>query len=161
MDSGTAITGLVLVVISIVPIFVLNGKRSKKGRGMLQSITKVASEHNCKITEHEFCGDYTIGMDKTNGYVFFVKESNAKADVQFVNLAQVRTSKIENTSRIVTNNKQNNKITERLRLNLLLKEKDKSTIVWEFYNAEENPQLNGELQSIEKWQNTINNYLNG
>lgn len=161
MDSGTAITGLVLVAISVVPIIILNGKRNKKGRGMLQLMKKVANENNCKITEHEFCGDYSIGMDKTNGYVFFVKESKENAGVQYINLAQVKTCKIDNTGRIVTYNKQNNKIVERLNLNFLPKEKGKAIVGWEFYNAEENPQINGELQSIEKWQNTINNYLKG
>lgn len=159
MDSGTAITGLVLLAISVVPIFVINRKRAKRGRGMLQLMTKAANEHNCKITEHEFCGDYSVGMDKTNGYVFFIKESKEKADVQYINLAQVKSCKMDNTGRIVTYNKQNNKIVERLCLHFIPKEKDKPAIGWEFYNAEEKPQLSGELQSIEKWQNTINDYL--
>lgn len=161
MDSGTAIVGLVLVAISVVPIIILNRRRAKKGQGMLQLLTNVASEHNCKISEHEFCGDYCVGMDKTNGFVFFAKEKDGPDDVKHINLALVKTCKVNNTGRIVTYKKQNTKIIERLCLDFYPKEKDKPGVAWEFYNAEENPQLNGELQSVEKWEHEINRYLKG
>ncbi|MCK3683445.1 hypothetical protein [Maribellus sp. YY47] len=161
MDSGTVIVGLVLVAICVLPIVILNGRRAKKGRGMLQLITKVANEHNCNISEHEFCSEYCIGMDKTNGFVFFAKEKDGTSEVRHIDLAPVKTCKINNTGRIVTYKNQNNKIIERLSLDFYPKEKDKGVVTWEFYNVEENLQLNGELQSVEKWQQTINNYLKG
>ncbi|MFV0591234.1 MAG: hypothetical protein ACK5M7_07610 [Draconibacterium sp.] len=159
MDSETTIIGLVLIAIVVIPLYMLSRKRARKGQGMLKLMTQTANEHNCKITEYEQCGNYTVGMDKTNGYVFFVKDLNDNADVQYMNLAQVKSCKMDNKSRIVTYNKQSSKIIERLCLNFLPKGKDKPAVVWEFYNAEENSQLNGELQSAEKWQNLINSCL--
>ena len=62
-------------------------------------------------------------------------------------------------SRIVKLNDSNNHI-EILQLVLVPSTSNKLEIILEFYNAELNPQINTEVQLIEKWSKLINNAIN-
>jgi len=134
-------------------------KRKKRENEKLQQITSIANKSNCKITQHESCGDFIIGIDETNRYVFFSKKINDDAISQFINLAEIRNCKINNTIRTVTNSGSSAAVIDRLSLLFVPVSKDKPDIVLEFYNADENTQLSGELQLIEKWSKIINDCI--
>jgi ABC-type glycerol-3-phosphate transport system permease component len=86
MDWGTAIVGLIMILICIVPFVIMYYNRVKKENKMLQSLNEIAQQHNCKIGQHEFCGDYVMGIDENRNFVFFFKQKKEEAISQFVDL---------------------------------------------------------------------------
>jgi hypothetical protein len=155
------IFGAILTVLGIL-IFVFSYKsRKKRENKKLQSITDIANQNNCKISLFELCGDFIIGLDETNRFVFFSKKMKDDEISRYINLAEVKNCKISNAVRTVGNNGSSTTVIDRLSLQFVPKSKDKSDIELEFFNADENTQLSGELQVVEKWNKIVNDTISG
>lgn len=155
MDLRSIIIGTILLAICVVPIIRMNRNRGKRERKSIQSLIDIANKENCKISKHEICCDLVIGMDETKNVVFFYKNVDGNELKQVINLSEIKSCKVINTGRAFKNKNENNKVVDRLELSFIPKAKNKSENRVEFYNAEESGQLNGEIQSIEKWSKLI------
>ena len=90
MNLGTAITGAIFIAIFMLPfIFMLQG-RKKKEKQLLQSISTVANNQNCKISKYELCEEFAIGLDETANQLFFLKRTEDQEIAQFVNLSEIK-----------------------------------------------------------------------
>jgi hypothetical protein len=159
MNLEITIIGIILSAICIVPLVIMHYNRTKKENKRLQYLNDIAIQHNCKISKHEFCGDFVIGIDESRNFVFFFKNKNEDIISQFVDLSDIKTCKvIKNTKTIKTEN-ENVIIIERLELSFLPTNKNKLETRFEFYDNEINNQLSGELQLIDKWEEQINNLI--
>ncbi|MDD4150972.1 MAG: hypothetical protein PHE33_13190, partial [Bacteroidales bacterium] len=118
-------------------------------------LNNIANQQHCSISKHEICGDFIIGIDEVNKYVFFLKNLNEKVVEQCVNLAEIRNCKIKNTARTVANQS----VIDKLELSFIPIDKNKKEIALEFFNTDINMQLGQELRSVEQWSNFINDYL--
>ncbi|MEZ5106723.1 MAG: hypothetical protein R2757_19625 [Draconibacterium sp.] len=159
MNTGIIIMGAILIAICVIPIILMNKSRANKGRRILESITNYAAQFNCTITEHEFCGDFIIGIDKEKRVAFFIKQVDENSAMQHIELAEVKSCKIVNYGRTVKGNGSSTKVIDRLALNFILPESKGQNMEWELYNSEKSPQLTGELQAIEKWQAIIDEQI--
>jgi hypothetical protein len=159
MDWGTALIGLLSILICIAPFVILYYKRLKNENKMLQSLNAIAQLHKCKISEHEFCGDFVLGIDENKKFVYFFKQKREEAISLFVDLSEIQTCQFSKKTRNIKNNAENLVITEQIELCFLTKEKSKSQTSFELYNDEINMQLSGELPFADKWSNKINEYL--
>ena len=159
MDWGTAIVGLIAVLICIVPFAIMHYKRKKKENKMLQSLNEIAQGHNCKISQHEFCGDYVMGIDETSNFVFFFKQKKEEVISQFVDLSEVQICQVVKKTRNVKTDKENLSIIERVDLSFTPTSKNQREARFELYDEDENMQLGGELQFVDKWTKRINDHL--
>ena len=116
----------------------------------------MAEKEHCKITQHEICGNYAVGIDETNKKVFFQLKNDEEIKPQFIDLSTIKKCKIANIG--ITNANKEREI-EKLNLELIPTNKNKLNVILEFYNSDISFQLNGELKSIEKWNKLINNML--
>lgn len=159
MDWGTTIVGLIMILICIVPFVIMYYNRVKKENKMLQSINEIAQQHNCKIGQHEFCGDYVMGIDENRNFVFFFKQKKEEAISQFVDLSEIQTCQMVKKTRNVKNDIGSLGFIERVELSFTPTNKNKGETTFELYDEEINMQLSGELQFVDKWTKQINDRL--
>jgi len=159
MDLGSALTGTILLIVCIVPFVIISYNSKKKQKIMLLSLKKIAQQHNCQINKHEFCGNFVIGIDHAKNFIFFSKRANDNMVEQYVDLAEVRSCRVVNTSRTMKSQNGNCQVIEKLELVFFPVLKNKIETTLEFYNDEVNMQLAGELQCIENWSKIVNNRL--
>ena len=134
----------------------MSNSRKKNEKKFLLSLQNLAKGQNSEITQHEICGKYIIGIDETKKFVFFQLKSHEVFKENFIDLSTIKNCKIVNISSATSNN---NKVIEQLSLSFSPINKSKTNIILEFYNTELSTQLNGEFQSIEKWNTLINKNL--
>lgn len=159
MDLGNTVTGIILVAICVVPVVIVEHNRKKRERKTLQSLINIANQQNCKVSKHEICGDFVIGIDESKKNVFFSKQTKDEVINQFVNLAEIKNCIVQNATRRIVNKDSTTNVVDKLELNFIPLDKSKNEITMEFFNSEINTQLNGELQSFERWSKLINSYL--
>ncbi|CAM1333524.1 hypothetical protein [Tenacibaculum aestuariivivum] len=103
MNLGSTIVGVIIIIICIVPFILMNRSRKKRENKMLISLKKIAEEHKGKINQHEFCGDFVIGIDENKNFVFFFKQKKEKAISQFVDLSEIEICKALKSTRTFKN----------------------------------------------------------
>ncbi len=156
MELGIAVIGIASVALCAMPFVITNRSRKTKEKVLLTSLKEVAHLHTCEISEHEIFGHYAIGVDRTNNFVFFVLKIKDVIQQQYVDLSTIKTCEIANIGKSYARKE---KIIDRLNLNFFPVDSNKLDTVFEFYNADINYQLSGELQSIVKWNSLIKNML--
>lgn len=152
MDFGIAVIGIVCVALCAMPFVITNRIRKKRENQLLQALRQLAKQENSEITQHEICGNYAIGIDENRNLLFFQLNATNEPRQQIVNLSNVV------ACNLVRRNLQNQTIRQ-LSLALTPRDKQQTDIVLDFYSVEWSFQLNGELQSIEKWNDLIKNRL--
>ena len=156
MDFGTTLIGAIIVAICVAPFVVMGQSNKQRTKQLLQSLTNLANQQACQISQYEICGDFAIGIDENKKHVFFYKQAKGKIEEQHIDLAEVQQCKLVNTGRTINSKDGNYRIVDRLELSFIPSDPQKKEKKLEFYYSEKNIQLNGELQCIEKWAKTIN-----
>lgn len=160
MDLGTIIITLVFIAIVTVP-FVLTGYSKKRMKNSLfRRLTEMAKNEDCMITQHEFCGDFVIGLDGMANRLFFFKKVENREIANSLNLREYKSCKVFNSNRTVGEKKEKLYVVDKLELSFYPVEKGKPEISIEIYNDEyDSLTLTGELQLIEKWEKLLNERL--
>jgi|SRR5690606_9613489 len=156
INVSNIIIGIISIFICCVPFIISRYNRKKKEKKIFIPLQTLAQQINCTIHEHEFCGDFVIGMDKTKHFVFFVKNIKENISTKVVNLNSIQTCKV------VKNTKKNNGnylIVSDVLLCFVPKNKHDAEILFELYDYNTNLQLSGELQFVEKWKDLIRKHL--
>lgn len=159
MDSGTITIGVVSIVACILPFIFINRSKKKAEQKRLRALIDLAAQHNGAISRHEFCGEIAIGLDEINNYLFFVSKVKGREAAQFIDLAGIKSCRVENASRNVNSKDGAYKVIDKLSLVFTPADKDKSNVSLEFYDADASMQLVGELQLIERWEKLVNDRL--
>ncbi|MFA5298417.1 MAG: hypothetical protein WC389_09460 [Lutibacter sp.] len=159
MNLGTFIVGVIAVGICVLPFVLMVGGRKKKEKKLLLSVSAIAKEHNCKISQYEFCDEFVIGLDEIANFLFFFRNSNIKEMSEQINLAEIKTCKMKRTGHYDNNREGGNSTIEKLELQLSYIDKNKTDLLLPFFNEEEDVQMNGEIQVIEKWNEIVNKRL--
>ena len=87
MDTSSVIIGLVLLLISIVPIVFIASQGSKSRKKLKQKLLDIARENNSTIELTEMSKGFAIGIDFTNAKLYYVKEG---ASPKVINLSIVK-----------------------------------------------------------------------
>lgn len=159
MNSGTAITGAILIAIFMLPFILMLNGRKKKQKQLVKSILAIANNHKCKLSQQEISEEFAIGLDETENQLFFVKRTTDKEIAKHLNLAEIKSCKVIKTGTTVGNKDDNYKTLDKLDLHFSFFDKKNADISLPFYDSEENFGLDGEIQMIEKWANIVNNRL--
>lgn len=159
MDLGTLIIAAVLVAICAVPFMIMGRNKKKREKQLLQLLFDTASKENCKLTQSEFLNDIAIGLDGINNKLFFFKKIDAIEVEQHVSLSEIKNCGLLNSNRPLDTKKNKDIIIEKIGLTFTPIDKNKTNIVFEFFNSEETMLLSGELQLAQKWAKIINEKL--
>lgn len=157
MDLGVTLIGVLTVALCAMPFIITYRSRKKKEKQFLLSLNEIAKQHDCIITQYEVFGNFTIGIDESKNFVFFVL--NAQEELkqqQYVDLSTIKTCEITKNHRLTSKKE---KVIDRLSLNLDFVDKSKPNVILDFYNSDVSYQLNGEIQLAEKWNKLINTML--
>lgn len=161
MDTATLTIGLLSIAVCAMPFVLMSVNKSNKQKYLFNALSGIAAQQNRKLMKYEISGNIAIGMDENAGFVFFFRKpfaENRNGTGQLVNLAEVRECKLIKASAAAKDKNSNGK-TERLELIFSLLSDNQKEMRWELYNADENPQLVGELELAEKWAKIINDKL--
>lgn len=159
MNLDNIIIAAIAIAICVIPFILMGRSRKKKQKRTLQSLINLANQKNCKISKYEICGDFIIGIDETKRFLFFYKKLEDKVVEQFINLAEILSCRVKNTTRTVAYNNENQHVIDKVELGFIPYDKNKNEILLEFFDADTNMQLSGELQLVEQWFNLTNSYL--
>ena len=159
IELGSALSGAIIIILLALPFVMLNSSKRKREKKFLQSLSEIAAQNNCQIDQHELFGSFAIGIDESKNHVFFYRQAKDKQFAQSVDLGEVQSSKVIKTSRTLKNNGEYQEVLDRLELGFVPLDEKKSETKLEFFNTDVNVQLYGELQSIEKWSQLINDRL--
>ncbi|MCC6754323.1 MAG: hypothetical protein IT266_10120 [Saprospiraceae bacterium] len=161
MDLGTTITGIIILLICIIPFVIMYLNNQKREKKLLQELSTFAERNNCKISQHELWNNNSlIGIDETANMIFFIKKLKGNEIMQQINLTEIQKCRVINSGRTVSNKNGSHKVVDKLDLAFTFHDKNKEEIIVEFYNADyDSLTLSGELQLVEKWCKIINDRI--
>ncbi len=159
MDLGIVIIGSILIAVSVVPFVIINYSSVKKENKKIELLTKIALQHNCKISQHELCGDFVIGLDENKKFLFFIKQKEKELTSQCVDLKEFQICHTEENTKTIQNKEEDFIKTESVALCFKPINKDKSETKLILYDEEKNNMLSGELLLAEKISKKINALL--
>ena len=153
MDLSTLIIGLFMVALCALPFILTGSIRKKNEKEIKNRIFDLAKLDNTIILQSDFWYKTSIGINTNSNELFFYRKINNCETSLKINLNDYQ------RCRIVKFNDSSNHI-EILQLILVPNSSNKTEILLEFYNAEFYPQINLEVQLIEKWSKLINDSIN-
>jgi hypothetical protein len=104
-NIGNTIIGILSVLICVGPFLGIYLVKVNKQNKILRSLKESVRLLNVSIGEHEFCGDFLLGMDENKKYILFYKNVlNSDAIIKIVDLSSIFSCKVlKETKTIKTN----------------------------------------------------------
>jgi hypothetical protein len=99
MDLHALMVVLVLSGITAIPFILMWRTRRKTQGAALAQLQQAAAAHGAVITRFEHGYDFTIGLDENRNVAFFLKQRNAEATIQEVDLHTVSDCRVQRGSR--------------------------------------------------------------
>ncbi|MCG2459426.1 hypothetical protein K8352_01545 [Flavobacteriaceae bacterium F89] len=159
MDIGTTVIEATFVAMLVLPFVLMGGNTKKKNKRLGQGLKEIAHDHNCKVTHYQCCGDFAIGLDEISGCALFFKKIKDKEVSKFVDLSDIKGSKVINTSRTIRSANGEYRALERLELTFIPNPKKDPNFLWELFNVEDHMQQRGEVPFASLWSGLINELL--
>lgn len=157
MESVNVINVGILALLFIVPIALLKYKRSKRTKLFLDPLAALAEKSHSKIMEHDIWNNAVIGIDKNTHTLFVIKGTDETRIQKEIDLREVQSCKLNNTSRTVNTSDGPQTIIEKLELIFAYRDRSKSEASIEFYNSKfDNLTINEEFKLTGKWLEIIN-----
>ena len=161
MDLGVTLTGVIIVLLCIIPFVVMSQNSKRKKQQKLQNLFDFAAKNEGNITQHDLWHKSSIGLDETNKTIFFIRILQDKAITQVVKLGDMQKCQLINTGRTLNEQESPIKVIDKLELAFTPRDKQQATIVLEFFKVDSDSlTLTGELQLAEKWANLTNVHIN-
>ena len=159
MNTVITIIGALGIALCLAPFIITNLKNKNKDSKTQTIISDYANQNGYKISEFEVKPKYALGIDKDNAKLFYLNTLNDKhsQNVEMIDLSEIDTSKIQIEKHFTSNKKE---VIDKVLLNLIPKQNTAKTPSLVFYDSTVSFQFDGEMQSIQKWHNTISNLLN-
>lgn len=150
------ITVAVLILLSILPVWIINKKRKNKEKKNLQLLLNLAEKNQCRISEHQLFNQIVIGLDREARKVFFIRTSPEHPAEQQIDLAPYKKCRMEETGR----SGNNGHVIDKIGLLFIPAQTGQKEATLVLYDTDyDNLTLSGEIQFAEKWANLINDLL--
>ncbi len=158
MDLGTTITGLIVLLICIIP-FVLMTINIKRRKQLLNSVlNNFAIENNSTIEQFETWNNRAIGIDSTSNQLFFVEIVDNCHVFQNVNLIDIVKCSVVKSSK--NNDTTDMNMIDQVKLQLKNKDQNKPhTELVLFQSGIGATSLTGEISIANKWKTIISSSL--
>jgi hypothetical protein len=159
MDFGTAITALIVIVITILPFLLVTLSNKKTKKQILKELITMSNLKNSTVTQFDLWNNSALGIDSKGRTLHYFRKTNGEAVWNHVDLSEVQRCRLLDQSRPV-NELVNDLSIERLELAFTHFKKEKEDILLEFYNKEyDGIQAQHELLLAKKWSDIVNQRL--
>lgn len=153
--SATAITGIVIIALIIVPIWYLIHSQGAGKRKMEKELATLGQKGEMSISEHEAWSNKVIGLDREHEKAaFFVQASPQSkilvADLKLFSRCQVERNLLE------TQPKGNAIVYSSIRIRFIPREKATTEVAFPLFTDTEDMTLSNELQLAEEWSEKFN-----
>lgn len=155
MDLDSIIIGAILIVICILPLVIMNRKGSKRAKQMKTNLAEIAVKNNCQLSKMATTSNIAIGLDKDKKSVFFYHKNGENEMEQYLDLAGVSVCRVKKSNHV----EDTGSSLERLELVFNPKNKQENPTSFEFFNSDNEGQLNDELMLINEWEGEINQLI--
>lgn len=160
MESYSLIIGLVLILLCIIPLWFFQRNQTKGLRKLTKAFKQSLANNNLTVNQPEFWNNsYGIGVDDMQGKLIYIKLKNDATREYVVDLSQIDKCSIQKKIQTSSSGKSGFNTIEALDLVLTRKNAEKQNDMLEFFNENEDRQLKGEEQIIEKWKKTIDGHI--
>lgn len=146
MDFINIAIVLVLIASAIIPFLILQNKRKKKTRLLLEDLKSKEVKNGEVIGLYDVSGEMIMAFNEPKSVFYFYKKTEDDLITRRVDLAEVKRSEVIR----ITRKAQDVQVIDRIELRL------NPTISLEIYDVKYGAQLSGELQLAEKWSGLIN-----
>lgn len=159
MDLGTLIIATILVALCLLPFLLIGNTIRKKRKNLERAFAQFAVERNCQIAEHEICGEIILGYAKDKYAFVFLRQKKTNVESWFIPLIEVQNCTALKSNKSIKAASGTYTVIDRLALQLDFKDKNRPDCTLEFYSLENGLQLDGELQLLDKWAQSIKGKL--
>ena len=156
MDTISLITAVVVTGLFLL-IFLLPTINAKKNQKKMHTkLTEIAAEQNAEVTKSVILGDSIVGLDEKKGIVFYYKQQKDTDISKFLLLSEIKACKMFSQTKSAKSENANYNQYEKLGLKFICIDNNKSDTLLEFYNFEENSNLNLDVNVLEQWGTMLN-----
>lgn len=160
MDTTEIITGIGLIGLIILPIFLLHLNQKKKEAKFLNNLLSLAKNENSIISQKEFWREcYAIGIDENSKKLLYINKIKDKEQETAIDLSEVEKCRIVTVSRSIKIPKGNATVIDRIDLVFTINRSELYEKVLEFYDSTTFMTPDGEIPLAEKWQTIVNSNL--
>lgn len=156
MDAISLITAAIVTGLFML-IFLLPAINTKKTQKKMRTkLNEIAVEHSAEVSKSVILGDAIVGLDEKKAIVFYSKQLKDNDISKFVLLSEIKSCKMFSQTKSAKSKNENYNQYEKLGLRFTYHDKNKSDMLLEFYNFEENSNLNLDVKVLEQWGSMLN-----
>lgn len=161
MDLSTIITGIVMLMLFIVPIILNNLFKKRKYHTIVSKMKSLATKNNSVLSSYDIQPGFAIGISKAKDYIFFVDHAENKDNGQdlCIPLKKIEQCILHREERTVKVNKCSETIIDKISLIFKTNNSNKDSYDCTLYNTDESLQLENEIVISKKWVSIVNNAI--
>lgn len=153
--STTAIIGIVMLLVFIIPVFIVMQKQRTSKKKLEMQLADIEKENNMKISEHETWNNKVIGLDDSKKVALFVIRNQNDNDVKIVNLHEISKTAPER-SIISSEDGSSIQAVSAVRIRFASKDRNKSDSVFTLFDDAADHSINDEIQLANTWSERFN-----
>ncbi len=160
-------TGMIIITVACVAAFIIPfvwASKKKKGFSarVLKSLDKISKENNAKISQSDVYGRSGIAIDETNSLLFFCIYRDFQMNEYVLKIKDIVKCEEFSSSKTVGEGENQKSIKTREGITFTTTNKQASTVTWEFFNADYDPDFDkhDEMKTISKWVEIIGKLIN-
>lgn len=159
MDITTALIGLLVVALILIPFIAMGRKSGRNARELGSLLRDFAATHDGNITRMDYVRNMALGLDERERVLYFLKRTAEGNQTRRIDLNHVRDCRVVQTRRTVRQGGVADSFIESLRLAFSLAAVKQPDDIIELYNADETMQVTSELQLANKWASLVNDLV--
>ena len=154
METGPILTGVIILILCLIPFIIIRRNRQKKEQEFKDAISRLASARNSAVDTFDQWNNTAIGLDNTNGQLFFFRRIGEREISESIDLATIQLCSVVLTKKNAKDDAYS--VIEKVTLGLTAIERHKSQVTLEFYNNDyDSLTIMDELRLAEKWSGLV------
>jgi len=158
MNITTAVIGLGMLALFVIPAIILTAKNRNRNKGLLIELTRLAALQNCELSAYDVQPQFAIGLSVSGNQIFFISRQDKTGELIKNNILinRLKACNLQTKKRTVNLQKSTETVIDKIEINFHSRDKDNGNSPWVLYDSEVTPHPDGELLLGEKWVSIIN-----
>lgn len=156
MDTGIAVTALVLVLLIVIPLMIIGRNKGQSEKKLKEELFALAASDQSEITRCEFWNNRIIGTDNTKKKLFYINKHGDFPVQLKLNLTEYSGCKLTRSESNAGKQKESASTPDKVELICITAGKNAREVRLEFYNRQyDNLTPDGEQEIAERWRKEI------
>jgi len=156
--NATIITGIIITLLIVGPIWWLIRSQSAGKRKLQKEIASLGTGYDINITEHESWGNKVIGIDRDGDKAACVILSNPSNQVFIADLKKFGRCYVEKNL-LNSGSKYDNDVISSINIHFVSREKETPDLIFPIYKESVDVALGNDLQIVEEWVDKFNGVI--